>query len=516
MSQFKTAAIFSDNMVLQREKSVCVFGTGEDGALVTVSADGKKAVGRVRDGRWQVQLPPHPAGTGYTLTASCGGEEITFANVAYGEVWLAGGQSNMELELQNCKEKDALTKDKNPGVRFYYTPKKNIRDKDFFECENNTCWAEFDSESAKCWSAVGYFFARELAEKLGVTVGVIGCNWGGTSASYWMSRESLEADRDTNEYLLDVEKQSAGKTEEEMEKEWLDYCAYSDEWNRKSVIFYSEHFDSTWEEVQEYCGKNLYPGPCNHYNPMSASALYHSMIKRVCPYTLRGFIYYQGESDDHRPKTYFKLFTKLIRLWREDWGDNELPFLFVQLPMHRYKADGDHKHWCLIREAQMKAYQTLRNTGIAVALDVGEFNEIHPKAKEPVGHRLALQALYGVYGFKNLEHTAFSPMYRECIVKGGELELHFKHCLGFKVQEDATAKENVGEDKSLGFEIAGADKEFKPADVKIKDCVITLSSSEVAEPLYARYCWTNYGNVNIFGINGLPLAPFRTCENDEK
>ena len=227
-------------------------------------------------------------------------------------------------------------------------------------------------------------------------------------------------------------------------------------------------------------------------------------------------LYYQGESDDHRPKTYYKLFTRLIQLWREDWGDNELPFLFVQLPMHRYKADADHKHWCLIREAQMKTYQTVRNTGIAVALDVGEFNEIHPRAKEPVGHRLALQALYGVYGFKNLEHTAFSPMYRECMVKEGELELHFEHCLGFKVQEDAAAKENVGADRSLGFEIAGADKEFKPACVKIEGRVITLSSSEIAEPLYARYCWTNYGNVNIFGINGLPLAPFRTCANDEK
>ncbi|MDE6724479.1 MAG: sialate O-acetylesterase, partial [Ruminiclostridium sp.] len=159
MAEFKAAAIFSRNMVLQREKPVLIFGKGEENALITAYIDGIKASGRVKDGKWSVQLPPHKAGTGYSLTLSCGEDILTFDNVAYGEVWLAGGQSNMELELQNCREKDALTKDKTPNVRFYYTPKKNIREKDFFECENNTCWSEFDGEAAKCWSAVGYFFA---------------------------------------------------------------------------------------------------------------------------------------------------------------------------------------------------------------------------------------------------------------------------------------------------------------------------------------------------------------------
>lgn len=506
MSVFKAAAVFSNNMVLQREKPVIIFGTGENGKRVVGEIDGIKGKAKVIDGKWRLQLPPHTAGKDYTLTLTCGEDTISFSNVAYGEVWLAGGQSNMELELQNCAEKEALVNDKNPNVRFYYTPKKNIKEKDFFECENNTCWSEFDSESAKCWSAVGYFFGRELAEKLGVVVGIIGCNWGGTSASYWMSRESLECDNDTNQYLLDVQKQSEGKTEEEMEKEWLDYCSYSDRWNQKSLVFYAEHPDGSWDECQEFCGKNLYPGPCNPYNPMSATALYKSMLQRVCPYTIKGFIYYQGESDDHRPKTYFKLFTKLIELWRNDWEDDRLPFLFVQLPMHRYKADPDYKHWCLIREAQMKAFKTVKNTGLAVILDKGEFNEIHPKSKLPVGHRLALQALYGVYGFEDLKHQAFSPMYREHIIKDNKIELHFDCCNEFKI---------MGE-KAEGFEIAASDKEFKPAEVEIKGNIITVSSKEVAEPLYVRYCWTNYGNVTVFDVNGLPLAPFRTSVNDEK
>lgn len=505
MSMFTIAPIFSNNMVLQRETPAAVFGSGEDGKIVTAEIDGLTASTKVINGKWLLRLPPHAAGNNYTLKITCGTSEKTFENIAYGEVWLAGGQSNMEFELQNCAERSALTEDKNPNVRFYYTPKKNIKEKDFLETERNTCWSEFSPENAKCWSAVGYFFARDLAEKLGVTVGVVGCNWGGTSASYWMSKERLSEDIDTNEYLRDIEKATAGKTEAQIEQDWNDYCKYLDEWNKKSAEFYSKNPNGSWEECEAYAGKSRYPGPPCEFNPMSATALYKSMIQRICPYTLKGFIYYQGESDDHRPKTYYKLFTKLIGQWRDDWGNDRLPFIFVQLPMHRYEADLDWKHWCVIREAQMKAYNTIRNTGIAVALDLGEFNEIHPHKKQPVGHRLALQALYSVYGFENLKEQAFSPMYRDYELKDGGIELSFEHCYGFKTEKEP-----------VGFEIAGADKEFKPAKAEIRNDRIFISADEVKDPLYARYNWTNYGEVTVYGVNGLPLAPFRTCPFDEK
>ena len=499
MPTFSTAAVFSSNMVLQRDKVVSVFGTGEDGAEVTAEIDGVKKTTVVRNGKWSLQLPPHKAAEGLTMTVSCGGDAKTFTNVAYGEVWLAGGQSNMELELRGCTEKDALQNDKNPNVRYYYTNKMTLKDEDFAQREKNSGWTEFSEENAQAWSAVGYFFAKELAAKLGVVVGVIGCNWGGTSASYWMSRESLEKDSDLRAYLDDLDNAVKGKTDEELKKEWLDYQAYDKAWYEKSLIFYKEHPDGDWDECQAFCGKNLYPGPLSPYNPMSATTLYHSMLQRVCPYTLAGFIYYQGESDDHRPYTYFKLFRALIQLWRDDWEDDKLPFLFVQLPMHRYKADKDIKHWCVLREAQMKVYETTRNTGIAIALDKGEFNEIHPKSKEPIGHRLALQALYSVYGFENLKETAFSPMYKGYEIVEGGILLSFDHCYGFKVEGEL-----------CGFEIAGEDKNFVPADVEFRGEQIFVSSKEVAQPLYARYNWTNYGEVTVFGVNGLPLAPFRT------
>ena len=505
MPAFSTAAVFSSNMVLQRDKVVSVFGYGEDGAKVTAEIDGIKRYTVVRNGRWSLLLPPHKAAEGLTMNVSCGDKVKSFSNIAYGEVWLAGGQSNMELELRGCTEKDALQNDKNPNVRYYYTNKKTLMEEDFFDCENNSCWLEFSEQNAQAWSAVGYFFAKELAAKLGIVVGVIGCNWGGTSASYWMSRESLEKDSDLREYLTDLDKATEGKTDEEMKKEWLEYQAYDKAWYEKSLVFYKEHPNGSWDECQAFCGKNLYPGPLSPYNPMSATTLYESMIKRVCPYTLAGFIYYQGESDDHRPYTYYKLFRALIQLWRDDWGDDTLPFMFVQLPMHRYEADEDRKHWCVIREAQMKVYDTVKNTGIAIALDKGEFNEIHPKSKEPVGHRLALQALYQVYGFENMRETAFSPMYKGYEIVDGGILLSFKHCYGFKVEGEL-----------CGFEVAGADKKFKPADVEFRGEQIFVSSKEVSEPLYARYNWTNYGDVTVYGINGLPLAPFRTYFECEK
>ena len=504
MNKFKVAAVFSDRMVLQRGKNISVFGYGEDGANVTVEFEGNTVSARAKDGKWVAVLPPHDAAEGLTMTVSCGSEKKTFSEIAVGEVWLAGGQSNMELELQNCKGgKDVLKNDKDPNVRFYYTQKNCYMDETFYKNEENTAWSYFDEESAKCWSAVGYFFARDLAKRLGVTVGLIGCNWGGTSASAWMSRESLERDIDLKTYVDEYDEATKGKTDEQMIKEYREYQEYDAKWYQKSLEFYAKHPDGSWDEVQEYCGKNLYPGPQGILNPYHAGALYSSMVQRVCPYTIKGFIYYQGESDDHKPRMYYKLFRGLIDLWRRDWGDDELPFLMVQLPMHRYKADPDWKHWCLIREAQMKAYKTIKNTGIAVITDCGEFNEIHPKDKVPVGERLALQAMYHVYGDRSVK--AFGPMYKGLLFKGGEIELMFDYAEdGFETKGQPS-----------GFEIAGEDKKFVPADMVIEGGRITVSSKEVAEPKYVRYLWTNYGDVTIYGRNGIPLAPFRTCENDE-
>lgn len=501
MSKFKAAAVFSSNMVLQRNAYVKIFGTGKSGDSVIAMINGVSAKAVIDNEKWTIVLPPMPAGGPYTLTITDGDTSYTFDNVMVGEVWLAGGQSNMELELQNCKGgKEVLATDKNPNVRYYYTQKNCYMDEKFFRDEENTGWSEFSEENARAWSAVGYFYAKELAAKLGVTVGVIGCNWGGTSASYWMSRESLERDIDTNEYLKEYDEAIAGKTEEQLKQEYIDYEKYHENWNKQYEILIKDNPKLSWAQAEEKLGKNMYPGPLCPLNPFHATALYDSMLKRVCPYTVKGFIYYQGETDDCRPNTYFKLFKNLIQLWRDDWQDDSLPFLFVQLPMHRYEADPDWKHWCIIREAQQRVFDTVKNTGMAVIIDCGEFNEIHPKDKVPVGHRLFLQAMYNVYGDKEI--SAFPPMYDKFYAKDDKITVYFKYSdMGYDVKGDLS-----------GFEIAGSDKEFYPAVAAInEDNSITLTSDKVKQPLYARYLWTNYGEVPLYGKNGLPVPPFRTA-----
>lgn len=533
MGELKLAAVFSDSCVLQRGKSIEIFGTGKEGAVVETVLSGKvlgedkvqesRGRGTVRDGRFELLLPSLRAGLDHTLTVTDGEETITLKDIAIGEVWLAGGQSNMELELQNCAERDALDRPADKMLRFYYTQKRAYIDEDFFRAEEKTAWECFGGPGTRCWSAVGYFFGEKLKNKLQVPVGIIGCNWGGTSASAWMPEDALEEDSELRVYLDTYRKAIAGKTEEEQLREYAEYSVHQAEYDKKMEALYREKPDIEWDEVEAILGENRYPGPLGCSNPCRPCGLYECMVKRVMPYTLKGFIYYQGESDDHLPHLYDKLFSRLIRQWRRDWGDEELPFLFVQLPMHRYKQDPDFKNWCLIREAQDRVYRTLRNTGMACAIDQGEFNEIHPKAKKAVGERLCSQALEIAYGIKMPD--ARGPRFAWAEPADGELILHIADAesgiyvkQGNSVQElQAAGVADNGE--GLGFEVAGSDGVYVPARIsRIKmtaeEVCIHIRGEKVLQPLFARYLWTNYGDVHLFGKNGLPLAPFRTSRRD--
>jgi len=499
MTEFKVAAIFSSNMVLQRNKNIKVFGQGGNLKQVTVSFLGKNYSTQVKNHEWVIILPPIAAATDCTMTVRCEKEEKKFENIAIGEVWLAGGQSNMEFELNRCiGGEEMLKNDDNPNVRFYYTNKIAYIDENFYEQEEKSHWKEFNEENAADWSAVGYIFGKKLAAELGVTVGIIGCNWGGTSASCWMSKESLQEDRELNSYLEEYASAIEGKSVVVQKKEYQEYQNYEVDWDKRCAKVYADHPDITWTEAIGICGECKWPGPMNCVNPFRPSGLYECMLRRVMPYTLAGFIYYQGESDDHKPQMYQKLLTRMIKQWREDWEEDNLPFIMVQLPMHQNKEDADLKNWCLIREAQMNTYRTIKNTGIAVILDCGEFNEIHPKDKIPVGERLALFALYQVY-HKAREEEAFGPMFRSLEYKEDGIELSFDHAEhGFIVKNEVK-----------GFEIAGEDNVFKDADVTIRGTIILVSSKEISKPIAVRYCWTNYSEVTVYGVNGIPLAPFR-------
>ena len=498
----RAAAVFSNDMVLQREKPIAVWGDGKDGTRVTVTLAGHSAAAVTADGKWRVTLPPMPAADDLTMVIASGAVEIRFTGIAVGEVWLCGGQSNMEFEIQNEKNGRALLESLTPdcGVRYYYTPKQRMIDSSFDAVERNTCWQKASPQTAGAWSAAGLYFALEIARKLGVTVGLIGANWGGTSASAWVSRDVLEAHTALRPYLDDYDNAVAGKTEEELIAAFDEYAAYQDAWWGRYSAYMQEHPETSWDDALKIVGESHYPGPMGPKNEQRPCGIYETVLQRVCPYTLRGFLYYQGESDDHRPETYETLLEALIRCWRRDWGEPELPFLNVQLPMYRPLNEEDKQHWCPIREAQFRVYRRLKHTGLAVLTDCGELDNIHPVDKAPVGHRLALQALAEVYGVIS-EREACAPMYRSSYAAGFVMTVLLDHAEdGFRLTG-----------APAGFELAGEDGIYYPAEAVFGKGSITLTAPQVSAPRSARYAWRNYIQVTVFGSNGLPLAPFCTC-----
>lgn len=501
MAAFQTARVFGDNMVLQRSKPLNIFGTGGDGTKITVSISGEnpaKTSAVVKNGRWIAVLPPQKRQENVELTITDGVDTKVFYNIAIGEVWLAGGQSNMELELQTCNSgEESLANDITPDVRFYYTMKKTVGEEDFFECERQMGWNDFSNkESARHWSAIGYYFAKELSERLGVVVGIIGCNWGGTSASAWLKREY--ADGETAVYFEDYDKAAAGKTEEQLKRDYRDYQEYHAAWEKKSVEYYTTAENPTWDGCLEYCGENKYPGPASPINPMSPGVLHESMVQRIAPFTLTGVLWYQGESDDHRPDMYHKLLPQLLRCWRDDWNDDGLFFVIGQLPMHRWEADPDFKHWCKIREAQAQVCRTVKNTSLAVLIDCGEFSEIHPKDKITPAHRFLLSALHDYYKIGEIDGiSTASPEISECIwTENGVRIIYNSDC---KITSDGEIS---------GFELLDNNGEWRAASAVLSEGEIVVSGVE--NPFGVRYLWTNYTEDIPLRNSGndVPFPPF--------
>lgn len=496
------AAVFSDHCVLQRKKEIRVWGCAAHGTKIEVSLGGQTAKTLTRGHKWEVTLPAMEAGGPYVLMVSSDGVEYQrFVDVMIGEVWLAGGQSNMEYPLtQDADATEAFERMAASNVRFYQVKQVPYLDDYFYRVEQENHWMLPTDEDKGSWSAVGYYFAERLAKELGVTVGVIGCNWGGTSAAAWQDKESILCHEDTKiyweEYAALVEKQSP----EEYEKELQDYHTWHLHWQPRMDAYYASHPTATWEEAQAVVGVSRWPGPMGPKHEFRPTGLYESMLMRVAPYTLGGVIYYQGESDDHRPDSYYHLFDSLIKTWRREFRDENLPFLCVQLPIHHYESDLVLDKWCAIREAQMQLHQEGVVTGIAVTLDCGEYNNIHPTHKTEVARRLALQALYHVFG-KGSSEEVYGPIYKKASMEGDFMILHFDHAdRGFSV---------IG-DKITNFELAGEDGNFVPAEASANGTTIVLHSEQVTAPAMARYLWIDYAEVTLFGANGLPVAPFRT------
>ena len=490
---FRPAAIFGDHMVLRSGVPALIFGEAEDGARINATLNGRSVAAAARAGRFELQLPPMDAGGPHTLTLTDGSTAYTFADVLFGEVYLAGGQSNMELELQNSDDGALYAARADfPNVRYYNVLKAPVWNAQAEADERKTLWRALSRGEGGDMSAVAFHFATRLSEKLGVPVGIIDCYWGGTSAVCWMDERGLRATVEGTALLTAFDASIAHKTQAECDTDVRLHDEAVEAWNRKIELRRAEDPQRRWPEIAALVGPCPWNPPHSRKSPFRPMGLAETMLMRAAPYTLSGFLYYQGEEDTKHAGLYRALMSALILCWRRLFRDETLPFLFVQLPMFRDSSQQDDLQWAVLREMQQQTFQSISRTGLAVMIDGGELDNIHPTDKKTVGERLFREALRVAYG--GAEEPQ-SPRALYAYREGSELVI--------LLSEAVTA----GGEPAL-FEMTGETGVVVPACAHVEGKSLRLSAANVAEPSAARYAWVNYGAVNVFGASGLPLAPF--------
>ena len=483
-ADIKLPAVIGDNMVLQQGGKVSIWGWADPGEEVMVGVSWhsmKWAVTADEDGKWSFKMNPPKSGGPYEMTFS-GKNSITIKNILVGEVWVASGQSNMQWTVSNSANADQEIAEANfPKIRLFYVTRK-VADQPQSDCEGS--WLECSPQTVPGFSAVAYFFGRYLHKELDVPVGLIHTSWGGTPAEAWTRREVLEAMPEC-EPILKRYDDAAARYPKAMEE------------HRQKLAEWKEAAEKAKAEGENPPRRPRAPfGPGHPHTP---SGLYNAMIAPLIPYGIAGAIWYQGESNAGRAYQYRKLFGGMINNWRKDWGLGQFPFLFVQLAnFMETKPEPAESAWAELREAQLMTLE-LPNTGMAVIIDIGESDDIHPKNKQDVGKRLALWALAGTYG-KDIVYSG--PIYKSMKIEDGKVILSFDHVDGGLVAKDG--------EELKGFAIAGADKKFVWADAKIDGDKVVVSSEKIAEPVAVRYAWADNPVCNLYNAEGLPASPFRT------
>jgi sialate O-acetylesterase len=462
--------VFSDNMVLQQDQVLPVWGWAEDGETVTVIFHKQKASTVAKQGKWMVRLKAEKAGGPFPFQVS-GKTTIALQNVMVGEVWICSGQSNMEWPLSRSFEsQNDIAASGNNLIRLFTVPKLkfNVPVRDV-----KASWKVCDPDSVKEFSAVGYYFGRALQKARHVPVGIIHTSWGGSPAEVWMREAVLEANPEYQRDILDA-----------FPPAWRNYQKQLADYERDKA------------EMEKQGRKTEKPRPWPTWRPCE---LYNGMIAPLIPFAIRGAIWYQGESNAGRAWQYRSLFPDMISNWRRDWGQGDFTFLAVQLaPFMKIVDQPQESAWAELREAQLLACSKIPKVGMAVITDVGDPVDIHPTKKEPVGERLSLAAR----GIAYRERITYSgPVYRQARFNNNQAILSFNH-----VGKGLEARD--GELK--GFALCGADQKFIWASAKIKGNQVIVSSPEVAHPVAVRYGWADCPVVNLWNKDGLPATPFRT------
>lgn len=488
-------SIFSPNMVLQREMPVPVWGWADPGAIVTATFRDKSATAEAGpDGRWEVILSPltasfEPGTLAISAVAPGGAEEkMEVGNILVGEVWLCSGQSNMQWSIAASRDEDqaAATEKELPGVRLFQVPLKLAYTP---ESDVEARWTACTPETVRGFTAVGYFFGRQLHEKLDIPIGIIQSAWGGSKIEPWTP---LDAFAEVPE-LGDLDRDRAGRTPGSP--------AYRDSQGR--------HIDAVRDWVQAAADARdaglptpplPEPPPVLKLAHNGETGTWQAMIHPLAPFALRGFTWYQGESNNGEGMAYYHKTRALVNGWRKAFRNSEAPFLLVQLAPFNY---GDQRAQQLpeIWAAQQACLEIYR-TGMAVINDIGDVADIHPRNKSEVGRRLALWALHHSYGAENLVYSG--PLQSGYAVEANAIRIEFDHVGSGLVSRDGGPLTH--------FEIAGADMNFVPASAVISEDgrTVLVSSPDVPEPRRVRFAWSQTAEPNLMNKEGLPAGAFHT------
>jgi len=483
-AEITLAPPFTDHAVLQRDVAVPVWGWDvQPGASVTVTYGGQTKETRVNlTGLWRVDLDPMSARTEGADLVITGSTTVTLHDVVVGEVWLASGQSNMEWSLHDSRGyAEESARPANPLVR-HLRIEHSPSDLPATRVQTNG-WQSAAPDSLGGFSGVGYFFARLLAEKLTVPVGIMHSSWGGTAIESWIPEPVLRTTRGWP--ALNAQWQEAMKV-------WPERYAAQ------------PGLEAAWKKALEENRTKGTPitmawprppmGPGSGFAP---ARLYNGMIAPFVPYAMRGALWYQGESNVGQPHAYTELLPALIQSWRAAWPLGDFPFLVVQLPNYSDNGKATGRAWAELREAQESALH-VPGAAVAVIIDGDEPDNLHPTNKRPVGERLALIALNQIHDQRKLEWSG--PVMQSVALEGSALRVRFSSADGLR----STTPE------VMGFEIAGADQVFHPASAQIDGTSVLVSSPAVPEPVAVRHAYTNAPDVSLVNSAGLPAGPFRS------
>lgn len=618
--------LFSDNMVLQQRSKVIFWGGAVPGQTVTIQPSWDNKIYSVKvqnNGQWQTTIDTPGYGGPYIIRIS-EGNTIQLNNVMIGEVWLCSGQSNMAMQVGGSGKvlnfKEEIKNADYPDIRFFNHSlvKSNIPVE---ERKKNDQWEVCSPESVDEFSAVAYFFGREIYRKTGIPVGLVHSSWGGTDIEAWISREGLQSFPDIYDHVMALNNLSEENLEQLYQKKikgWEEELfkidkgynenipswaldIHDSDWGKmvlpgywdkhglqafNGVIWYRKLFDlpsnfisgelllslgniddddityvngvkvgetkghriqrqykipnsllkekgntiavrvydirgtggfygsrnnlflsngkdkldlsGEWKYKISFSSDQLPRKPLDPKSSNNPSVLYNGMINPLRKYKIKGVIWYQGENNTSRAYEYQNLFSTLINDWRSKFDSGQLPFYFVQLANHLKKDSlPEVSQWAELREAQLATYKTVPNTGMAVAIDIGEENDIHPKNKQDVGKRLAIIALNKLYN-KNIEYSG--PIIKSCQIEDGKIKLKFDHDRGLYSRNGALS----------GFAIAGEDKQFHWAEAHISENEVIVSANAVKKPVAVRYAWGNNPEANLYNDSHLPASPFRT------